>query len=1108
MHESAQESTALPPVEDWQDLDVLARDRLPARTSFVPFADAASARSFDPTLSPSVRPLPRTWRFHLAPRPGAVPGGFTDVGFDDTSWAALPVPSHWQLHGYGRPQYTNVVYPFPVDPPHVPSENPTGCYRVGVDVDPSWVGTGSVILRFEGVDSAFHAWWNGRPVGYSQGSRMPAELDVTAAVRAGRNVLAVAVYQWSDGSYLEDQDMWWLSGIFRDVSLLWRPPAHLADVVVDALFDPVTGAGTLTVRAPVSGVALDTATRRATGSGEDSPAATGAEQGTASLAVHVDLYDGTVLVAHEEAAAGGGGAGGDALVRMELARVAPWSAEDPHLYEVVVSLVDSAEGVVEATAVRTGFRHAERRNGQIFVNGVAITFRGVNRHDFHPSEGRAVPIEAMLDDVVAMKRHNINAVRTSHYPSDSRWLDLCDLYGLYVIDEADLECHGFDRLGDASRLSDDPAWRPAYLDRLERMVARDRNHPSIVFWSLGNESGCGSNHAAMAELARKMDPTRLVHYERCPTAEMADVVGSMYTHPDVLAELGRRTDLDKPHLLTEYGHAMGNGPGSLKEYWEVIESSPRLQGGFVWEWIDHGLAFPDGARPGAFAYGGDFGDDPNDATFVIDGLLFPDRVPSPALAELAKVSEPVRIELLDASGGTLAVRNRYDFATLSALEASWSLLDDGVVVASGRLGQLHAPAGGTETLEIGRLPAAVGEGVLDVSVRIAAACRWAAAGHEVAWAQFVLGTETVARTSANEVPRSVDGRTVDGRSGSGGGGGGGGGGEGEGGPGARDPLGTSSAARPIPAGVPETLEVPGPVASARFVHGWLASWTAGGTESIVDPPRLELWRAPTENDRGGGRIRGVAAEWAEAGLHRLEHRVDALDAHESADGTVEVTVSTRVAPPVLDWGVRCTYRYVLDRAGRLAIVVTGEPEGRAPATFARVGLAMALEPGLDDVAWYGLGPAETYPDSREAGRLGRYRARLDELETPYVVPQENGNRSAMRWCTVGDGHRGILAVGEPETSFSAHRWSVRALAAAMHRDELVDEERIWLHLDHGQQGLGSQSCGPGVLDQYVLASGPFSFAVAFRHLGPLAADPGPAARDLATFLRLVAPIER
>ncbi len=390
----------------------------------------------------------------------------------------MPVPSHWQLEGYGRPQYTNVVYPFPVDPPRAPDENPTGCYRREVELDPSWLEPGSrVVLRFEGVDSAFHLFWNGAPVGYSQGSRLPSEFDVTKWAKAGRNVLAVAVYQWSDGSYLEDQDMWWLSGIFRDVSLLWRPPAHLADVVVGSPYDHATGTGTVVVETTVAGAA----------------------PGGSGLSVGTEVYDGPRRIAGAQ----GGFEGRVATARLDCGTIEPWSAEVPRLYEVVVTLRGADGSVIEVVAVKVGFRHIERREGRFFFNGEPITFRGMNRHEFHPDHGRALPLSFMVSDVIAMKRHNINAVRTSHYPPDPRFLDLCDSYGLYVIDEADLECHGFGMTADENQLSNDPSWLPAYLDRLERMVARDRNHPSILFWSLGNESGCGSNHSAMAELARR-----------------------------------------------------------------------------------------------------------------------------------------------------------------------------------------------------------------------------------------------------------------------------------------------------------------------------------------------------------------------------------------------------------------------------------------------------------------------------------------------------------------------------------------------------------------------------------------------------------------------------
>jgi len=1038
--------------EDWEDQGVLERGRLAPRAAFVPYADPKSARAHDPALSPAFRSLSGNWRFCLALAPSAVPGGFTDVAFDDSAWGHIPVPSHWQLEGHGNPQYTNVVYPFPVDPPRVPSSNPTGCYRREVEIAPAWLRSGRVVLRFEGVDSAFHVSWNGVAVGYSQGSRLPAEFDVTAAARPGRNLLAVTVYQWSDGSYLEDQDMWWLSGIFREVSLLWRPPAHLADVVVDAPYNPVRRSGCVVVRTSV----------------------TGADRTDVDLVVETEVYDGEVHMAEARGAV----VGGQATAQLDFPSVEPWSAEVPRLYEVVVSLRDGDGTVIESVAVRVGFRHIERRDGRFFFNGVPITLRGVNRHEFHPDHGRAVPLGAMVDDVVAMKRHNFNAVRTSHYPPDPRFLDLCDQYGLYVIDEADLECHGFELVGDAHRLSNDPSWLPAYLDRLERMIARDRNHPSILFWSLGNESGCGANHFAMAERARAIDATRLVHYERCPGAEMADVFGSMYTHPDDLASLGRRTDLDKPHLLSEYGHAMGNGPGSFKEYWEVIEAYPRLQGGFVWEWLDHGLRFAGGSRLGAYAYGGDFGDDPNDGNYVIDGLLFPDRRPSPALAEVAKAQQPVAVTMVGPPG-TLELRNRYDFLSLSHLEGSWSLLDDGVLVASGVLGKLSAAPGQTERADAGPLPLWRGEAVLEVSLRTRAASRWTAAGHEVAWAQFVL--------SADDRPPGTPDEQVGPQPGT---------------------SARTAAERPEPtAGVeeePRGIVVSASGSTAHFVAGWLVSWTVNGAEVLDRAPQLELWRAPTDNDSHGLWVDPVADHWAKAGLQRLEHRVNNMQSKSEGRG-VKVVVTTTVAPAGQSWCVRCTYHYLFDGRGRLALFVEGAPEGEAPGTFARIGLAMALVPSIREATWYGLGLQETYPDSKSAGRLGRYQASVEDLETPYVMPQENGHRSDVRWCQVSDGHRGILVAGSPLFGFSAHRWSTDALASARHRDELVVEPRTWLHLDHRQHGLGSATCGPAPLDRYLLRSEPFDFAFGFWPLSPLAADPGPAARELADLLQLAGP---
>ena len=536
------------------------------------------------------------------------------------------MPSHWQLHGYGAPAYTNVVYPFPVEAPHVPDENPTGDYLRRFDVPGEWAGT-DVVLRFEGVDSSLRAWLNGVELGVSMGSRLPAEFDVGPHLRAGEeNVLAVRVQQWSEGSYLEDQDMWWMSGIFRSVTLLARPVGALDDVFVHAGYDHTTGRGTLRV---------DT----------DVPA-------------RVTVPELGIDVASGES--------------VELP-VEPWSAELPRLYDAEVASAG------ERVRLRIGFRTVVVEDGLLKVNGRRILFRGVNRHEFDPDHGRAVPEEVMRRDVLLMKEHNINAVRTAHYPPHPRFLELCDELGLYVIDECDLETHGFFVLGWRGNPSDDPRWEEAMVDRMRRTVERDKNHASIVVWSLGNESGSGSNLSAMAAWARGRDPSRPLHYEHDWSCRDVDVYSRMYAPHEEVDAIGRGEEepledaaLDArrrglPFILCEYAHAMGNGPGGLWEYQELFERYPRCQGGFVWEWIDHGLRqrLPDGTE--RFAYGGDFGEPLHDGPFVADGLLFPDRTPSPGLIEFKKVIEPVRITG-EASAGRLSVANLHAFRDLSHLD--------------------------------------------------------------------------------------------------------------------------------------------------------------------------------------------------------------------------------------------------------------------------------------------------------------------------------------------------------------------------------------------------------------------------------------------------------
>ncbi len=643
----------------------------------------------------------------------------------------MRVPGCWQTQGYGRPHYTNVVYPFPVDPPHVPSENPTGWYRTSFQLPAAWQGM-RILLRFDGVDSAFHVWLNGKPVGFSKGSRIPAEFDLTPAVAPGENTLAVRVCQWSDGSYLEDQDMWWLSGIFRPVCLVAEPPAGIRDIRVATT---VSAAGE-SAEVSVSVELLNSGPARFQG----------------ELTVRVTDSEGRP--AAEQRAQAVAEAGGTSRQAVAIPVRAPrlWSAESPSLYGLLVTLRDARGAEVESVPLRIGLRTVEIRDGQLLVNGQRIIFKGVNRHEHHPDHGRAVPYEAMVRDVQLMKQHNVNAVRTSHYPDDPRFYDLCDQYGIYVLDETDLETHGMEVIGAWSALSDDPEWRDAYVDRALRMVARDRNHPCVIIWSLGNESGFGRNHEAMARAIREADPTRPIHYEGDQFAQVSDLVSRMYPTIEQLTAAGEGRPLTswnapippgKPVILCEYAHAMGNGPGGLLEYWDAFYRYPRLQGGFVWEWMDHGIRkrTPDGRS--YFAYGGDFGEEPNDGNFVMDGLVFADRTPSPGLVELKKAIEPVRVEAVDAAAGRLRLRNRYDFVDLRHLRCSWDLECDGARVDGGTVALPTVAPGASADFVVPldkarRIPEG-SESFLTVRFALAHDAEWASAGHEVAWAQFPIG---------------------------------------------------------------------------------------------------------------------------------------------------------------------------------------------------------------------------------------------------------------------------------------------------------------------------------------------------------------------------------
>lgn len=964
------------------------------------------ARFRPPTGSSDARTLSLDgpWRFRLSAT------AHTGVERDDpgADWAEIAVPGHWQLAEapdawpYGTPAYSNKLFPFPIDPPFVPDQNPTGEYRRTVELPADWPTSGRTFLRFEGVDSWFELAVNGRVVATSHGSRLPTEVDLTDLLQPGENLLAVRVIQWSAYSYVEDQDQWWLSGIFRSVGLEHRPDAGIAHARVRAEY--ADGVGALTVDVP--------------------DAAPGTRITVPELGL--DLAPGETASAPVE----------------------PWSAELPRLYDLVLT----APG--ERVVLRAGFRSIAIRDGVFLVNGAPVKLRGVNRHEFDPLRGRAVDPELMLADVLLMKRHQINAVRTSHYPPHPHFLDLCDQHGLYVIDENDLETHGFeDERGWEQNPVDDPAWTEVLVDRVTRMVRRDAHHPSIVLWSLGNEAGAGRNIGAMAAAIRDLDPTRPIHYEGDWSSDDVDVYSRMYATSEHTALIGQgvepplaRAEADArrrlmPFLQCEYAHAMGNGPGGLADYDELFDRYPRLMGGFIWEWIDHGLSRRDADGTLFSAYGGDFGEAFHDGTFVADGLLLPDRTPSPSLREVAAVFAPVRI---DVHGDGLLIRNRYAFRDTGHLRFAWTLHHGADVLGTGTL-DLEPLAPGAERLV--HPPRDLPLPVPDHTPTwwTLRAVQDTAGPLDEPWfdGPFLIATGQLAVTPAVDLPLSAVAarRTADGFA----------------------------------------------VGHARFdALGTLVELHGRRVTDL----RVDAWRAPTDNDRRSGMWVGPSDRtvWQESGLHLLAERK--ISAALDADGALVVTA--RTAGPRTRNGFRTEYVWTPTDEGDVHLRVRITPEGRWAGSVARIGLLLSVEePAASQVGieWTGLGPDESYADSARAAVGGHYRHTVADWQTRYTHPQENGARRGVTHAELGfpDGSALVLDAGptvyggvpRAGLELSLRPWSDRALDVAAHPHELVPDGQLHLHLDAAQHGLGSAACGPGVLPNAQLHPAPAELSIRF-----------------------------
>lgn len=1025
----------------WENPRVFGIDKEPAHATFVPYVDEATARRGVMAYAPGAPPAPGSpfvlslngrWKFNWVKEPSARPVDFYKPEFDVSGWKEIRVPANWEFEGYGTPIFLNIVYPFKRDAPKVMEEppkdwttyeerNPVGSYRRTFNVPAGWAGR-ETFLVLRGVNSACYVWVNGQKVGYSEDSRLPAEFNVTKYVRPGENIVAVEVYRFSDASYLEDQDFWRLSGLFRDVELVARAPLHLRDFYARTHFDTQYRDARLAVNATVRNA--------------------GATVEKVSLLAKLFDARGRPVGAPFEVA-GTAVAGGE--VSLDLSRNVTnplkWSAEEPNLYTLVLTLKDSRGRVLEVVPWRLGFRSSEIKDGQILVNGRPVVIKGVNRHEHDPDLGQVTTREMMLKDILLMKQYNINAVRTSHYPNDERWYHLCDEYGLYVQDEANVESHAYGA-NDKQRISDGADFTEAHVDRMRRTVERDKNHASIFLFSLGNEAGWGRNLAAAREWVKTHRPELVVVYEGGASVH-SDAFNPMYTKPQNLLSYWRQKGEGKPFYLVEYAHALGNSVGNLQEYWDVLESHRQFQGGFIWDWVDQTFRKQTADGREFWAYGGDYGDRPNDGNGG-DGLIFADRRVQPELEEVKKVYQFVKVEPVDLAAGRVRVRNKHIFADLSFVRGSWELTEDGLPIQRGPLPSLKTPAGQAEelTLGVGRPALRPGaEYFLKITFALARRTAWAESGHVVAWDQF------------------------------------------------RMPYGLSPA--PAAAGVAATA---GPelnvnetadavvLRGERFVarigkaSGALEAYEVQGRQLVAGPLAPNFWRAPLDNDRGNQMLKRLGV-WRTAAAER---KVTNVSVERLGTSAARVTAEATLPPA----GSRTRTSFTVYGSGVVEVESAITPAAGAP-ELPRVGMQLQIPGEFRRVEWYGRGPHETYWDRRTGAPVGLYRSTVDELWTPYVEPQETGNRTDVRWVefTNAEGF-GLRALGQPELYFSAWPFPMSELERAKHSADIRMSKEITVNLDHLQMGVGGDdSWGAQPHTQYRLPAKHYEYRFRLMPVG-------------------------
>lgn len=1024
---------------DWENPNVNQINRLPAKATFYNFDSKAQAISGNREQSSSYKSLNGGWHFKWVAKPSEALTNFHENSFDSSKWDKIDVPSNWEMRGYGTPIYTNSTYPFFNDFPFINHhDNPVGHYIKSFTVDEGWYNQ-DVILHFGGVSSAFYVWVNGEFIGYSEDTRLPSEFDITKHLKKGENTIAVKVYRWCDGSYLEAQDHWRMSGIEREVYLQANPKVRLSDFAVRTDLDNDYNNALLQIRPElVANI-------------ENKYVAKIGEFGSTNLKTTVDDWE---LIT--ELIDADGNTVGEAtttkfskifgeyypqrdnvyfgLIETEIKSPKKWSADHPYLYTLLFTVKDSKGTEIQHTSTKVGFREVKiDERGRFLVNGNPVKMIGVNRHDHDHVNGKTVTREDMLEDVKLLKQFNFNAVRTSHYPNDPYFYDLCDTYGLYVMDEANLETHGL-----RGQLSNVPEWSNAYLERAVRMVERDKNHPSIIMWSLGNESGTGPNHAAMAGWIKEFDPTRYIHYEGAQgipshpeykknffqhgkgnpsDAPWVDMISRMYPEPQELQDLIDDTaDFQNvPVLMCEYAHAMGNSVGNMKPYWDVIYSNDRALGGFIWDWIDQGILRKDENGKAFYAYGGSYGDTPNDGSFCINGIIASDRTPKPEIYECKKVNQPVVISSKDAKSGTFEILNRHHDADLSHYIVSWNVTENGKVIQKGTLPTLNTKPYASSAFSIPFKTPKLKPGSL-YYINIEGALKentlWANAGHLVFEEQFQLNYDvktpkTLSSTSAlsvheNDNTISISNKAIQ-------------------------------------------LEI-------NKNTGYISTYKSKGVSVLKSPLQLNFWRAETENDEAYRKAMKLQSEldWMGAGER---FKANNIETNTAEKGKVVIRVNGNITNPKTE--IKLVYTIL--GSGELKVDYLANIDKNAP-NAPRIGMQFDIAKTYGNLTYFGKGPQANYSDRNYGSHMGLYSGKPENINYKYVYPEEYGNHTETQWFKITNtASKGVLVKGEQPLSFSVQEYSIDNLQEANFLNELIERDVYTVNVDLSQQGVGGDN---------------------------------------------------